>query len=174
MQHVKTFLLLALLGVCQLGMLYAQPQKVIFKSGTRVLPENASEMIRQPHIDPQEVFRHTYYRYLQFQEIPRQSRREQLERSGIILLSYIPNNTYLAAIPENYDLGQLAGYNLRSISPVAPTDKIDPLLTAEPYPDWALSGDRIQLVIRYHEGLKESEVRDALLGAGVSILKSST
>lgn len=176
MQKMTLRLLLTLL--CGWGILYAQsPERsyeVRFKSGTVIFPENANSAIENHTLTLGEGFDGQYYRYLQFEEIPRQSQQEAIKQSGLQLLEYIPNNTYLAAIPTNYDLGQLIPYGIRSIMPVDPFTKIDPLLSEAPYPDWALNGDRIKLTIMHQPSLAETSVRNALLQEGFSILSSST
>lgn len=64
---------------------------------------------------------------LQFNELPDEAERAALERAGVHLLEYIPNNTWIARLPADVNQVQsLAG--VRWIGRLLPGDKLHPRL----------------------------------------------
>jgi len=136
---------------------------LLLKSGKVYLEENIDEIIKNG-ISKESVFSDHYYVYLQFGEIPKQEDKEFIEQSGITLIEYIPNNTYISSIPIHYQLSNLKKIKLRSISEIHLLYKTHPDLIEYPYPDWALvDNNSIDLSLKYYQNLSfkkiESEIR---------------
>ncbi|MBM3724648.1 MAG: matrixin family metalloprotease [Acidobacteria bacterium] len=67
---------------------------------------------------------------IQFENAPTPEDRAELERLGVKLLRYVPDNGFTAAVPEDADLASL---RLRHAEPIESRDKISPdLLPVEP------------------------------------------
>ena len=89
--------------------------EVLLHTGKQEFPENARDYANIATISAQEILNGHYYRLLQFYQIPNQSELDVLNDNGIQLLEYIPNKTYLAAIPADFDLEKLVNLQVRSI-----------------------------------------------------------
>jgi len=74
-----------------------------------------------------------------------------LERSGVIFLNYIPENSWFASIPKSLMNDDLALSAIRWFSPILPKDKIHPSILHEDS-SWALKdGNKIALEISFFE-----------------------
>ena len=138
--------------------LWSQDYKVLLKSGDSYLPENFETFLQNPRVSADEIVDGWYYRWIQFREIPNQQQLTRLENQGIQLINYIPHYTYLAAIPEQLNPTALRDYKIRSVVQVPLEIKRDEGLMDEQFPDWALKGDKVQVVLQYHRNLSQEKV----------------
>ncbi len=63
---------------------------------------------------------------IQFKQIPDKNERAELRRLGIKLLSYIPNNAWLASVDQNKMSQAVFISNIRWVGTLKPEDKISP------------------------------------------------
>lgn len=106
-----------------------------------------------------EIINGNYYRLLQFNTIPTQEARESLEKTGIRLLDYLPENTYVASIPKGYDLNHLVTYNIRAFEPFHASLKIAETIHELPYPEWAVPFDGgLDVGISLYRDIKMTEI----------------
>lgn len=96
-----------------LQILFAQTKPLKLRSGTIVPSANVEQFAND--IAPNDVFNGYYYRYLQFANIPNQSQRERILSTGIQLLQYLPDNAFMAAIPQRYDRSQLSNLGIVAV-----------------------------------------------------------
>ncbi|MFN8398226.1 MAG: S8 family serine peptidase [Bacteroidia bacterium] len=136
-----SLLLLCLLPVWT----WAQGPELKLRNGSITLPDNAAAFAQefQPHRD--QLFAGRYYLVVQFSAIPSQTERLAIEREGVRLIEYLPDNAYIASIPQGYDLQKLVSRGARSFQ--LPNDRIkfSKDLFQGNYPDWAMSGSKIEL-----------------------------
>jgi len=142
--------------------------EVLFASGTRELPENIDNFLKDIPLSSTDYVKGHAYCYIQFEDIPTQEQRERINASGLLLLEYIPYKVYIAALPKTFDLRQLKTWNVRSIVPIKATDKLDQTVIGPMYPEWADFDDRVEVLIQYHRNLTDKEVRPLLLDEGVA------
>lgn len=130
---------------------------VRFAWGTTYFPDNFQAIRQNPDISPAEVVNGYYHRYIQCTAIPNSRERKALESEGIQFLSYIHFGVYLVAIPRFFDLNKLTSIRVRSMLPVEPEWKLAANLREEPYGDWAVHGNRVDLNIQLYPTVRIEE-----------------
>ncbi|MEM9822229.1 MAG: S8 family serine peptidase [Bacteroidota bacterium] len=146
---------------------------LLLKSGTIVPAENLQNFIAQAQIEEKEIFEGHFYRLLQFQSLPDIEKHERIAQTGIQLLEYLPHLTYLAAIPADLDLSTLAELEVRSILDYDQNFKLDNNLVELPYGDWAIHGDKIGAILKYHNNLEEAQVLTRMAADGIQLVQTN-
>jgi hypothetical protein len=82
-----------------------------------------------------------YYLWLQFNQLPSQEQTDNLIASGITLHNYLPQNTYLASFPLNYNFNLLKQYNVYAVSKPIAAAKIDVTLYTPTNISWAVAAN---------------------------------
>jgi hypothetical protein len=131
-------ILLFLFSFGLLNGLVAQDYTVHFVKGKRQFEENV-DAFNSDNLDEDKIWEGKYYSYVQFFEIPTESKRLDIEAAGIELIEYVPNFTYLAAVPTALTNDKLAKLNIRSIQPVNNLYKVGQRIQDEDYPEWAVT-----------------------------------
>jgi PKD repeat protein len=145
---------------------------ILLRSGSVRTVPNFDQVIAR-NVPTGQVFAGRYYTYLQFSEIPLQALQDQINESGIHLLSYLPNKTYIASIPQAYDLRWLKPH-VRAIIEIQPSYKIDLPLTEQPLPLHAItSPGQIRLLLNYYKDAPLLSVLSELTRHGYEILRYS-
>lgn len=111
------------------------------------------------------------YRIIQFHEIPLQVQKNEIEKTGIILLDYVPNYAYYASIPVNYDLTKLQSYSVRALSKINNKLTLSPALYKKEYPVWAIKENNIELIISCFKNIPVAEAAKQLQNSGSKIIK---
>lgn len=75
---------------------------------------------------------------IQFDNIPNSAQREQLKRSGIELLDYIPNNAYTATVKTSLNTAVLNQVKARAVVQLTPEQKMEPALASGNFPARAI------------------------------------
>lgn len=75
---------------------------------------------------------------IQFEKIPTDATRRQLEQSGIDLLEYVPNNAYTVTISGTLNSSLLLQSHARAIIELTPQQKMQPALAKGLLPSWAV------------------------------------
>ncbi|MBL7920371.1 MAG: S8 family serine peptidase [Bacteroidia bacterium] len=104
----------------------AQQQRsyeLLLSSGTVELASNFNQ-VKSQQWQANELFNGSYYRYIQFYDIPSTEQKKQMAEKGIDLLLYLPTNTYIASIKQFANIGSLEGFGIRSIYTIQPTYKL--------------------------------------------------
>lgn len=162
MKRIATLLLFLLHTIAN-----GQNYTVQLQSGTFLPPEKS---IILPGAT--EAVEGLYYRVIQFYQIPTEVQKASLEAKGIKLYNYLPNYCYMAAIPAQFELGQLANNTLiRSVFPIAPKHKLTPDLAAGEIPSYVLRGKgNVELIVLHHPTLRSAVVATWLESNNISIL----
>lgn len=100
---------------------------------------------------------------LQFEGIPDQQVREDLQRLGVTLYTYIPNYAYLATVPKGAEFTLLP---VSAIVPVMPAYKIAPALGKPPFS----GGEQEILAVAPFPGVDLAGFKTALEAAGWSVI----
>ncbi len=149
-----------------------QSYEVLLKSGKVLFEENAPTYTQEAFISAQEAVDGKYYRFLQFYELPDERRIALLRERGIELLEYIPNNVYIASIAEDFDVALFHLLGVRSIVPIVPKVKMSANLQ-EPLPDWARSGEWVQVMLKHYRNLDQDLVLRFAAMDGIRVLLSN-
>ncbi|HYM94601.1 MAG TPA: S8 family serine peptidase, partial [Chitinophagaceae bacterium] len=75
---------------------------------------------------------------IQFESIPTEDDRKQLQQAGIELLDYIPNNAYTATISGSLNITLLKQVKARAIVYPTPEQKMQPDLAKGYFPSWSV------------------------------------
>lgn len=125
--------------------------KVFFQSGTVDVTENIAEFINAQQ--PKNEMNGYYYRFIQFKSLPTAPQREVLRHNGLLLMDYIPNNTFMAAIPVNFNRGLLKNVNAHAVFAQQEVQKISKNIIGG-FQDWAMNQKgTVDLNIQYQGNL---------------------
>src|SRR5688572_7042765 len=107
---------------------------------------------------------------LQFQQIPSESRKQELAASGIQLLEYISGNAYTICITKNIDHTILQKAGARSIFELSPVQKMHPVMAKGIFPSWAIRTPGIVDVwISFPKTISFDEIKKLLREKNVEI-----
>ena len=151
--------------------IYSQVPVVHFKSGDKILTENVNSYINNPSISERDKIDGYIYRYIQFEEIPNIDSQEEIKNSGLKLIEYLPDNTYLVAIPLNYENSRLLEFKARSIVQVDVEDKLDQRFLNQSWPAWADDGDRLKVILKAYKYTTRSTFLNLLQSEGIQFRK---
>ncbi|MDX2247534.1 MAG: S8 family serine peptidase [Bacteroidia bacterium] len=167
----KLYPILALCVFLPLTVAVAQGSRyeVLLKSGKTIFPENLSGFLQNPSIRPEEAVQNQFFRLVQFYQVPDQVDKEQFLATGARIIDYLPRNTFVVVFPLGYNTDQLQNFAIRSVMPILPRYKINPVLENTSLPDYAFRGDRVELVVQYYPTLSRQTVVRGLLKAGIPI-----
>jgi hypothetical protein len=124
-------------------------------------------------VKPTEIFNGYYYRIIQFENIPNKTKLTELKNAGILLLDYIPNKAYIAAIPANTDSKSLMKHEIRSVIeyPIFAKQSFDVL--TKTYPDHVFDkGGNLQLMILCYANVNLQSAFTLLKTEGIDVLKT--
>ncbi len=85
------------------------------------------------------IFNGRYFLWLQFNDLPTESKMQEILSSGVVLYDYLPRNTYVASFPVNYNFNFLNNYNVYSVSKPSVPNKIDGQLFNPSQISWAVT-----------------------------------
>ncbi len=135
---------------------------VHFRSGTALLEANAKELTNKSQLKSTEIYGNYFYRFIQFYEMPTAATHQKLAKKGIVLLEYIPNKVYVAAIPTRTNFKSWSALGIRSLSEITTTQKRGKRLPKDNFPAWAMEGDFINLSIRYYSPISAKQIESEL------------
>jgi uncharacterized repeat protein (TIGR01451 family) len=116
----------------------------------------------------------TVHVLVQLDRTPDPVARETLERAGVRLLGYVPEQAYFAAVRADADLAAAAGAGLRWVGAVYPEDKLSETLRAGTPGRWAVEPDgRVRLRVWPFEEVRLSRLRAVLEQAGFEVGRES-
>ena len=150
----------------------ASNYQVYFKNGTVQFEENISSVKDISILKENEKQGDRFYRYIQFYDIPSQGQRKNIEQQGIRLLEYIPRNVYVASIPLDFNFSGFQSLNVRSLIEIPTLDKMNIRLLDRPFPDWALRGDEIRLMVQHYSDIAPADVLAELDGLKIQVLET--
>ena len=175
MKNIKQYLLLLALTICGISVSAQQANyEILFQSGTQLLEENARSFDPQKDVSPNEIINGHYYRLLQFYEIPNAGQRREVEAQGVQLLGYIPHRAYIAALPAALDISFFEKWNIRSVSPILPKNKLAKNLLAGNVGEWAEQGGEYLVFLQFHKNLSKDFVEKECRQAGLSLLRGDS
>ncbi len=171
MKRTLNPILVAIL-LCQQLTLFSQKNQVVYlHTGLEVFPKNLEETIKFSTIDKNESISDNYYRLIQFYNIPNQTVLGKIKHSGIQLLEYIPSNTYIASIPNDFEITLFREMNVRSIQSISPAIKLSAELKKGFFPDWAVTKNNVLVNLKFHKNLDHLEVKRFCEMDGIGVLE---
>lgn len=146
----KLILLIILLMTAGIKSLTAQ-SKLLLQSGTVVTTRNVEEFISTP--EPKDVSGGYYCRFLQFMSMPTHEQKLAMKNSGLILSDYVPQNTFMTAIPAGFNRAQLQQFGVVAVLKMEAGMKISRTL-AGGFDAWAVKQPgTVDLDVQYQSHL---------------------
>lgn len=98
-----------------------------------------------------------YYLWLQFNQLPTEIAKSQLQSTGVQLYDYLPSNTFIASFPLNYDYSLLNKFNVYAVTKPQYYYKIDQrLLNDLGAISWAANSDNtVSILASFISGLSQ-------------------
>jgi len=115
------------------------------------------------------------YKIIQFTKIPNEKEKVILANNGIVLLDYIPNFAFYAKILPSANVNNLNQLNIRAIVNVESKYRLAPNLFFKEYPEWAVNGDEISVILNFYQGINANEkmAQLALFGNIINIIENT-
>ncbi len=149
--------------------LEAQSNAVIkLKSGDYQLDRNISR-IQESDLESAK-YNGYYYVYLHFSEIPTNGKKQQLLEKGVQLLDYLPQYTFISKVKVGTVLSSLINYKVDGVYLISPEFKMSYDVANENYPDHAINGSQVKLVVQNHKEASVQEMDGYYQSHGAKIL----
>lgn len=145
--------------------------KLLLQSG--VVPTEANLHYADRNIPGDETINGYYYRIMQFYEVPSRVQKEKLAEKGIILMDYLPEFAFMAAIPVNTDMEIFKDSKVRSLLYFSAEMKIKAGLI-ENIPDWARrNGNKVELDVKIHSNVNLNYAAGLIKNEGFEVTATS-
>ncbi|HVF97213.1 MAG TPA: hypothetical protein VM871_07835, partial [Flavisolibacter sp.] len=108
---------------------------------------------------------------IQFRNIPSAEERRILSAAGIVLLDYLPQNTYTVSIKADASLQVLQGVNAKSLFQLSPVQKMQDYFAKGLLPAWAVKVEgTVDVWISFPKTLNAADAIAELKAVNVEIL----
>ena len=167
---IKYLLILAVLLSFSFTVLFAQqPEKPVrFVNGDFFTSSNIGhQTFSKQSINPA-LFGNDYYVLLQFSKLPSQATKQMMDKAGISLGAYLPDNAYLATIKNDFDFSKAKSFQISSVNMVPAEYKIHRKLQS--YQPVNSKDDVQAIAVSYFEQANKQMVLAELKKAGAIII----
>ena len=107
---------------------------------------------------------------LQFEQLPSETKKQELAASGIQLLEYISGNAYTICITKNIDHTILQNAGARSIIELSPEQKMHPSMAKGIFPSWAIrTPGMVDVWISFPRTISFDEIKNLLRSKNIEI-----
>ena len=110
-----------------------------------------------------------YYRFITFNKIPNQEKLDLITNNGIALFEYVPNNTYLAALPTSINITNLSSLGVYSIQEFEKKHKTSKRVDKGDFPDWAYNNKLLNLSVRIFSNISFENAIQLLENFGAKV-----
>jgi len=146
---------------------------LLFKTGDVSFVNNIESFIEADLPQSNQIVNGYYYRLIQFSKIPDAEEKQLLADLGIILLEYIPNKAYYAAISTDLEKEAFRLFPIRGVYEIDNSFKQAPSILNQLYPDWAMHEEgKIDVFIHYFQNLEMDLVIEELNNFPITILST--
>ncbi len=145
--------------------------QLLFQSGAVTPEANTNGVRKLPVPASSEIVDGTYFRIVQFWQIPTGQQKQQVKKLGVQLQHYLPHNAYFAALPVNVDAEALASAGVRAVVKLEASKKLSAALNNHDYPAWAVTGNtHIDLVVQYYPSVNPARAENLLNRDQIEVL----
>lgn len=137
------------------------PATIEFRGETVEMPENISDFTWSD-MPVSSTLDKGFIGWVQFYETPTQDVQDLFRANDLILMNYIPHQTYLFYFPNDTSITLLQENGVRSIIPVPTATKISESIKSNDFESWAWQGDRLKITMEYFEASNLGDVLDDL------------
>ena len=100
---------------------------------------------------------------VQFEHIPTDEEKKELEELGIKLGSYVPNNAWYVSVPNNKLATLASNKNIRAVDAILPDYKKSSAVREMNFGDWAMDNDYLYLIVELHEDVPLNDKTKSLI-----------
>ena len=100
--------------------------------------------------------------------------RSAFEATGARVIGYVQFGAYLVLLPQNFDFQKIEAFSPRSVVPVKPEWKMAESLREQPFGEWAVRGDYIDVNAQIYPSLRIAEGAALCRTHGLEVLKEGT
>lgn len=146
------------------------PRPVLFKNGSFTGERNVlngqltKDSLSAVH------YKKNFYVLVQFDKLPGASEREEMSGMGIRLFDYIPNNAFLAELPESFSPADLKKYTVSGIYSLPGRFKIAKELLENP-DEYANSTDKL-IAVSFFGTISKAAISEEIEQAGAKIIRT--
>lgn len=141
---------------------YAQELNTIkFRGETIEMPENILDFDWST-MPESSIVEKGYVGWIQFYETPDQETQNLFKANGLVLMNYIPHQTYLFYFPKDTSISLLKENGVRSIIPVPTETRFMENLKSNDFEYWAWDGNRLKISLEYHKDTNLPEILNDL------------
>jgi hypothetical protein len=113
------------------------------------------------------IFDGRYFLWLQFNNLPTEAKKQEILSTGVELYDYLPNNTYVASFPINYNFSLLSNHNVYAVSKPSAPHKIDGQLYNPSQISWALTTNgNLKINVSYLPTVSSNQLAISLQNSG--------
>lgn len=135
--------------------------RLLLHSGTMQPIANVESFINESAITSGEIVNGYYYRLIQFNSIPTDIEKKRILQSGLLLMNYIPSNTFVTAIPQSFDKNLLKQLNVHAVIRQTDVQKVNTNLLSDA-PAYAKTVNGFtDVVIQYYQNISPAFVASA-------------
>ncbi len=167
---MKSFLFSILLLTS--GFLFAQSSYDVQLQGEIIKVEENIHSFQWDMMPASSKFENGYFGWIQFYETPKQAVQNDFKNRGLELIEYIPNKTYLFYFPQETALQYLKDNGVRAIVPVEGQYKLSKGLRESSFPEYALDGDNVLVMVKFHQQANETKVLEELARNQMSVVQN--
>ena len=155
------------------GMLYAQQDYTIRTHAGNFIPvDNVRTLTKSSPVFSRSAFDNMHYMVIQFNSLPSDAIKAQMKAAGIILVDYIPNLAFTAAVKGSINMEVFKSFPLRSAFQFTPEQKTIPDLLSRQFPSHAVSVPGfVDVTVITYEKLSAAKVTGPINELGASILQ---
>ncbi len=134
------------------------PTELLLKNGNIQMDATPTSFLQDFQLETGELFQGHYYLVVQFDQIPTQNVRAEIDALGVELLDYLPRNAYIASIPQGFDLNELVNRGARSFLRPDERLKLSPEIYSLKIPEHAIIGDEIEVLVKVYKNVEKEDV----------------
>lgn len=166
--HYSTLLFLLLFS----SLILAQNKKaVLLKTGATHYEPNIQALIQKNNLGIDATLGNNGYALVQFDELPNDDQLRAITSLGIELLEYIPYNTYVASIPTSLSPNTISELGIIGVFDIPLSNKMDEALLTRAIPGWALAGNKVESILKYHKNIPQEQALKWCRENGITTLK---
>lgn len=162
---------LLLLSCFSIGLM-ANAQLLQLKNGSYIPSTNINDLKNFNDWKSSE-FENNIYGIIQFSRSTSLKEREEIEQeTGIKFFDYMPKWAFLAVVPKNISINNLAKYSIKSIVPFEAKNKIATKLIERPLPNWIVKQNgNIEILVDVFPTVNHSKVVSLLNEKNILVLR---
>ena len=168
----------ALLALCCLISFFTSAQTdsgIILRTGRVLIKSDLNNSFIDSFNRTATKFNSKAIALIKFTDIPSEQQRKQLASAGIELNNYLSAGVYSVTISRNLDAASLGQMNVKGLTQLTPSQKIDPLIAGNRIPAYIIKvPNTVDVIITYPRSFIYAEISQFLLEKNIDIVNSES